>query len=133
MDRRTFLYSVASGALTEPLTAAAQRAGTVPRVGVLFTSAPSVTFNELVPALRELGYFDGTNIVLDPRSSAGRPEVLPSLAIELARLNVAVLVAVGPAAVKAAVAAGNSLDPDHRGRSGKRPGGARLGQHIGTS
>jgi len=109
MDRRTFLYAVASGAITEPLTAAAQRTGTVPRVGVLYTTAPSVTFNELGPALRELGYFDGANIVLDPRSSAGQPEALSGLATELARLNVAVLVAVGPAAVKAAVKATRSI------------------------
>ena len=108
MDRRKFISSAASAALAVPLRTFAQGEGAVPRVGVLVTTAPSVAFNELVPALRELGYVDGTNILLELRSSAGKPEALPGLAADLVRLNVAVLVAVGPPAVTAAVAATTS-------------------------
>jgi len=127
-----FLSAVAGGLVFAPGDAASQARAT-PRVGVLYTSTPSVLFNMLVPSLRELGYTDGTNIVLEPRSSAGHPETLPGLAADIVGLNVAAFVAVGPAAVTAAVAATRSIpiiavdlesDPVERGWAGSlaRPG-----------
>src|SRR5579872_1849405 len=109
MNRRTFICTVAGGFVGAARDVSSQHRGSVPLVGVLYTAAPSVTFNELVPALRELGYTNGTNIALEPRSSSGQPESLPSLATDIVRLNVAAFVAVGPAAVKAAVAATRSI------------------------
>src|SRR4030095_7558680 len=51
--------------------------------------------------LRELGYVEGRNIVIEYRSAEGRNDRLPELAAELVRLKVDVLVTTGPAAVGA--------------------------------
>jgi putative ABC transport system substrate-binding protein len=79
-----------------PLTARAQAAGKVPRVGVL-TVLPlsSMAFTREFPgALRDLGYVEGRNIVLDWRSADGSRGRLADLAAELVRLKADVLVTV---------------------------------------
>src|SRR5262249_44667986 len=53
-------------------------------------------------SLRELGYVEGQNLVLDYRSADGRTERFPQLAAELLRLNVDVIVTRGTLAVMAA-------------------------------
>jgi putative ABC transport system substrate-binding protein len=57
---------------------------------------------EFLQALRELGYVEGKNIVVEFRSAEGREERLPALAAELASLNVDVIVAPGTASARAA-------------------------------
>ena len=52
--------------------------------------------------LRELGYVEGKNIVIEWRSAEGKPDRLPALAAELVRLKVDVIVTAGPAATRAA-------------------------------
>jgi putative ABC transport system substrate-binding protein len=59
--------------------------------------------------LRELGYVEGTNIVLEPRWAEGHHERLPELAAELVRLKVDVIVAAATPASRAAKAATNSI------------------------
>ena len=100
MDRRTFL-GVTLGTLAAPLAAGAQQAGRIPRIGILRPGSPP---DPLVEAFRqglhELGYAEGRNISIEYRWAEGRDERLPSLAADLVRLQVDVIVA-GAAAMAA--------------------------------
>ena len=49
---------------------------------------PEPSLSSLREELRELGYLDGKNILFELRSAAGKPNLLPDLAAELARLEV---------------------------------------------
>lgn len=94
VGRRQFL--IASGALLcPPMIAAAQPPAKIPRVGVLTVSPwSSSMFPRLFPgALREFGYVDRQNIMLEWRSAEGKRERLADLAAELVRLRVDVIVA----------------------------------------
>jgi len=85
------------------VTEAQQQAGKVPRIGVL-------TFTQMTAALQEAfrqglldhGYVEGQNIVVEWRAAEGRPDRAKALAVELARLNVDVIVANLTPAVQAA-------------------------------
>jgi len=91
MNRRTFLTTLGLATLAAPRAAESQPAGHIPRVGHLFV-LPSSGTEHLREAfrqgLRELGYVEGQNIVIEFRSAEGRVERLPYLADELVRLNV---------------------------------------------
>ncbi len=92
----------ASGLLTPLQRAAAQSAERVYRVGVLrLTARPPVAGTYLPTALRELGYVEGRNLILDLRFADGDVARLPALAHELVMAKVDVIVAVGPLAVRA--------------------------------
>jgi ABC-type uncharacterized transport system substrate-binding protein len=61
----------------------------VPRIGVLWLGAPpNANLDAFIQGLRELGYIDGKNILIDFRFAEGKAERLPELAIELVRLKV---------------------------------------------
>ena len=62
MDRRTFVHASALSLLGVPLCAAAQRAGTMPRIGLL-TPGPNPRESAFLQGMRDLGYVDGKNIV----------------------------------------------------------------------
>jgi putative ABC transport system substrate-binding protein len=80
--------------------AEAQQKGKVPRVGYL---APRSTVHEAFrQRLRELGYVEGKNIVIEHRSSGRKFERFPGLAAELVRLRVDVIATVSTAAARAA-------------------------------
>ena len=127
---------------THTLDAAAQQARKLPAVGVLFTDARNnISLPILVDGLRDLGYVDGKNIVIEIRSAGGKPEALPALAAELVQRHVDVLYATGPAAIKAArsatavtpiVALDLESDPVQAGwaRSIARPGGNITGLFL---
>jgi putative ABC transport system substrate-binding protein len=73
----------------------AQQAGKVPRLGWLASASPTPVLNEAFrQGLRELGYVEGKNIVIEHRR-AEKTEQLPSLAAELVRLKVDVIFASG--------------------------------------
>lgn len=79
----------------------AQQPQKVPRIGFLGTASPSVAAARLDAfrrGLRELGYVDGSNIVIEQRFAEGKLDRVKELADELARLPVNVIVTVGPAA-----------------------------------
>ena len=73
-------------------------AGGIPRIGILIPSSASF-FSARLEAfrrrLRELGYVEGKNIVIEYRYAEGKPERLPDLAAELVRLKVDVIVTAG--------------------------------------
>lgn len=85
--------------LAAPFVVEAQQGGTVRRIGLLTTSSSEPSQRELADAfrqgLRELGYVEGQNIVIEYRSSQGRTERLPDLFVELARLKVDLILAQG--------------------------------------
>src|SRR5262249_46231311 len=90
-----------------PLMAQAQGVNR-PRVGYLFTSEKAEgqgLWDACRQGLRELGYREGENIILEPRWTEGHQERLPSLVKELLGLDLAVLVtAATPASLAAKVA-----------------------------
>ncbi len=95
MHRRRVL--IAAGAFTiAPLRAFAQQAVTkLPRIGFLGASnatAWAPRLDALRAGLRDLGYVEGTNIVIEYRFADGHYDRLPELAAELVRLNVDVIV-----------------------------------------
>ena len=97
MQRRAFLGAL--GLLVAPFAAEAQPAGKAAKIGYLTGSSvgPLDAFRR---ALGEHGYVEGRNLAIESRSAEGRVERLPSLAVELAHLNVDVfLVTVNRVAV----------------------------------
>jgi putative tryptophan/tyrosine transport system substrate-binding protein len=103
MDRRAFIGTLAGGLLAAPLAAAAQeyKAGKVARIGRLELSSAG-TDEAFRQGLRELGYVEGQNVVLEYRFAEGKAERLPNLAAELVNLKVDIIVAGGTPAPLAA-------------------------------
>jgi putative ABC transport system substrate-binding protein len=85
------------GGLFSPVAVEAQEAARVARIGylVLGPAAPSEMREAFDQGLRDLGYIEGRNIVIEYRSAEGKSERLPALAAELVALKVDVLVAGG--------------------------------------
>ncbi len=103
--RRRFLGTLAGGLLAAPLAAEAQPAGKVTRIGVLEPTSMALNAANLDAfrqGLRELGYVEGQNFVVEYRSADGRGERFPDLAAELVRLKVDVILTRGTPAVIAA-------------------------------
>jgi len=95
--RRQFIGALAGG-LVAPLAAEAQQAAKVARIGfLLFGPLDSPETRQLIETyrqgLRERGYVEGQNIVIEYRSADGKLDRLPGLATELARLKVDLIVA----------------------------------------
>ena len=99
MDRRTFLAGTGAVLLAAPLAAEAQQAAKVLKVGELH---PGVGSEERLAALREAGYVEGQNLVVERRHAEGRIDRLPALAAELVGLNPDVILATGEEAIRAA-------------------------------
>ena len=91
------------GLLLAPLAAGAQQAGKVYRIAFLGNSTAALEANLVGPfreGLRELGYVEGRNIVIEYRWAEGKYERFPQLIAELLALKVDVIVAAGtPAAL----------------------------------
>jgi putative ABC transport system substrate-binding protein len=129
--------------LVAPLIAEAQQVGKVPRIGILWAYSPSVVslFSEAFrQSFRGLGYVEGRNIALEERWAEGRFDRLPSLAAELVRLNVDIIVTASTPAVQAAQEATRTIpivmtlvtDPVESGvvTSLARPGGNVTGLSL---
>jgi len=134
MDRRTFVGGVAGWLLVAPLAARAQQVAKVYRIGILETipaARNAANLDALRKGLRELGYVEGRNLVIEYRSADGRPERFPDLASELVRLKVDLLVTRGTPAARAAKNATETIpvvmatmgDPRAMVASFARPGG----------
>ena len=103
--RRAFLRTLAGSLLAAPVAAEAQQPAKVARIGFLgpeTVSGSKSRVDALRAGLRDLGYVEGKNIVIEFRWAEGKYDRLPDLATELVRLNVDVLVAAGEKAVDAA-------------------------------
>jgi putative ABC transport system substrate-binding protein len=104
VDRRRFLLTSLAGAFAVPPGAGAQ---TPPRVGYLSIGSASdprraALLGAFQQGLRDLGYVDGKNILIEVRFDEGRYDRLPDLAGELVRLKIDILVAYSTPAAQAA-------------------------------
>jgi putative ABC transport system substrate-binding protein len=123
-------------ALLSAPAAEALQPGKVARIGFLTQAPANPNFEGLRQGLRNLGWVEGQNLVIEYPSAAGRVERLPALATELVRLNVDVIVATA-LAVQAAKSATKTIpivfviadDPVATGlvASLARPGGNMTG------
>jgi putative ABC transport system substrate-binding protein len=127
---------VAVALLACGVTAEAQQAGKVPRIGFQVDSPMSALTSRIEAfrqGLRELGYVEGKNIIVEWRSAEGKSERRVEIAAELARLKVDVIVSGGPTVTRVVKEANSTIpivmgqDPDPVGSgfaaSLARPGG----------
>jgi putative tryptophan/tyrosine transport system substrate-binding protein len=135
MNRRAFVTGLGA-VLAAPFAAEAEQAANVARIGVLHPGAPATSSHfatAFSQGLREHGYLEGQNIVVERRFAEAKAERIPDIAGELVRLKVDVIVTstdVGIAAVKQQtqiipIVMANSTDPVGTGfvASLARPGG----------
>jgi putative ABC transport system substrate-binding protein len=136
MDRRSFVSTAAGALLVGAFPANAQPAKKVPRIGVLHPGTPASapqSVEAFRQGLREHGYEEGKNIVVEHRYTESRPERVAEVAAEFVRLKVDVIVTsldVATAAVKKEtqtipIVMAISIDPVATGfvSSLARPGG----------
>jgi putative ABC transport system substrate-binding protein len=101
--RRAFLAAAGGGLLAWTLAGRAQQPDRTYRLGMIRLTRPTDLVATGVPlAMREIGYVEGRNLVVEARYAEGSIERLPALARELVERRVDVIVAVGTAAVRAA-------------------------------
>jgi putative tryptophan/tyrosine transport system substrate-binding protein len=142
MKRREFIALLGSAAAAWPLAAQAQQTERVRRVGFLLGAIPPAQFGlgdlgGFAQGMRELGYVEGRDFVIEWRSAEGRYERLYDLAAELARLKVDVILLGSPPAVRPTqqatttipIVMGYAVDPVGNGfvASLSRPGGNTTG------
>jgi len=107
MDRRTFVNLVVGTCLLEPLAVSAQQAGKVFRIGLLVPRteperAEQTDLESLRTGLRDLGWVEGKNLVIEIRWAGVNPQRQRELATELKALPVALILALGTTAIRAA-------------------------------
>jgi putative ABC transport system substrate-binding protein len=112
MKRRAMLLGLGGAAVAAHFSALAQRAQELPRVALMANSTPLSEMNGPAPinpnaqafvhGLRELGWIEGRNIVIERRSAEGRPERLPRLMREAVDRKADVIVTYGTAMALAA-------------------------------
>jgi len=135
MNRRALLVLLAGGALAPRVRAQTAK---VYRIGLLEpvpASQNAANLDALRKGLRELGYVEGANLVIEYRSADGRADRFPALASELAKRNVDLIVSRGTPAAKAAKNATAKIpvvmatmgDPSALVASFARPGGNLTG------
>jgi len=111
MNRREFLGGTALGLIAGPRAGEAQAPAKVPRIGVLGGTPPEVSsvLKGFFDRLRELGYVEGQNVVIEGRYYGDQLDRLPALAAELVRIPVDVIVAGAAPAPEAARGATSTI------------------------
>ena len=142
MDRRTFINIVAAGLAIARSAAEAQQASKVARIGFLATNLAVIPHlrDAFLQGLRDLGYVEGRNVVIEYRDAEGKLERFPALVAELVALKVDVIVAPATPATVAAKQATKTIpivfavvsDPVTSGlvTSLARPGGNVTGLSV---
>ena len=106
MNHKVILFLLAASVLICFHPADAQQPKKIPRIGYLSAGIGSVSSyaprEPFRQGLRELGYVEGKNIVIEYRNAGGKFDRLPALAAELVRLKVDVIVTGGPPSARAA-------------------------------
>src|SRR5204863_10016732 len=106
MNRRTFVGTLSIGLLAAPLAVDARPAGTPVKIGVLSSVSRETSlaaWTAFRQGLRELGWDEGRNIVVEMRLADGKLDRLSPLAQELLSLNVRLIVAQNTPAARAAI------------------------------
>src|SRR6516165_7354658 len=148
MRRRAFIALLGS-AVAWPLGARAQQAAsTVRRIGLLLpgnarTTAVRGQLEAFRQGLKEYGWVEGQNIIVEYRFAEGREDALPAIAAELARLRLDIIVAESTVGIQAAktvtqtvpIIMATSADPVGTGfvASLNRPGGNITGLSLQTA
>jgi putative ABC transport system substrate-binding protein len=104
-SRRKLIIALGAGALTAPFSSFAQQQGKVWRIGMLETTSTvlnAANLDAFRQRLRELGYVEGRNLLIEYRSTDGRIERFVDLAAELVGMKVDLIVARQTAAAIAA-------------------------------
>jgi putative tryptophan/tyrosine transport system substrate-binding protein len=105
MSKKLIRFALCVTLFALSVSAEAQQAKKIPRIGYLGATSVSATSDRTEPfrqGLRELGYVEGKNIVIEWRSAEGKLDRLPALAAELVRLKVDIIVTSGPIPTRAA-------------------------------
>jgi putative ABC transport system substrate-binding protein len=111
MQRREFTMLLGGTTVAWPLTARAQQAKKIPRIGVLWPNPPA-TFEFMRQGLKDFGYMEGQNIAFEFRWAEGKLDQLPEMAAELVRLRVDLIVTLAPQATLAAKQATQTIPLD---------------------
>lgn len=145
--RRAWLAALGAGALAVPFRSLAQQASRVWRVGYIDFGSRQSTVDSgrhaaLLLGLRERGYVEGRNLLLEARYAEGKPDRVDGFAAELVRLKVDLILTLGSAASRAAQRATTSIpivvisSPDPVGKgfaaSLARPGANLTGMSNGA-
>jgi ABC-type uncharacterized transport system substrate-binding protein len=112
MSKKIFIWLLTTFLLIAVSSAKAQQPAKVPRIGWLTgssLSAQAARHEAFRQGLRELGYVEGKNIVIEYRNTEGKLDRLPSLAAELVRLKVDIIVTTSPAPTRAAKEATSTI------------------------
>jgi len=136
MTKKVYRIALCTMLFALSLSAEAQQPTKIPRIGYLLgvsLSASSTRTEAFRQGLRDFGYVEGNNIIIEWRSAEGKFDRLPALAAELVRLKVDVIVTAGPIPTRAAKEVTSTIpiimtqDPDPVGNgfvaSLARPGG----------
>jgi putative ABC transport system substrate-binding protein len=111
-SRLPFIVTVTLMIFAAAFTAVAQQPKKVSRIGFLATVSPA-TISDRVDAfrqgLRELGYVEGKNIMIEWRYAEGKADQLPGLATELVRLTVDLIVSAAPIPTRSAKQATSTI------------------------
>jgi putative ABC transport system substrate-binding protein len=141
VQRREFITLLGGTVAAWPLAAhAQQQTGKLPRIGSIQT-APAENTEALSQGLREAGYVDGQNVILETRYHQGSLERIDEFARELVALKCNVIVAAAPYAIRAVLKETNTIptvgldlesDPVANGwvKSLARPGGNFTGLFL---
>ena len=111
MERRTFMAMLTGGIVVAPLAAEAQQAAKIARIGYLAPNLAASPHNHEAfrQGLRDLGYVEARNVVIESRDAEGKFERFPVLAAELVALKVDVIVAASTPGTLAAKQATRTL------------------------
>ena len=114
MRRREFITLLGGAAVSWPLAAQAQQHNRMLQIGFLATGplelpATRASVNAFRQGLRELGYFEGQNILIEVRAADSKVERFPALASELIGLKVDVIVALNSLSGRAAKEATSTI------------------------
>jgi putative tryptophan/tyrosine transport system substrate-binding protein len=112
MSKKVILLALSTMLFALSFSADAQQPTKIPRIGYLAPtslSALAARTEAFRQGLRELGYVEGKNVIIEWRSAEGKFDRLPALAAELVRLKVDVIVTTGPTATRAAKDATNTI------------------------
>jgi putative ABC transport system substrate-binding protein len=103
-NRREFITLLGGAATAWPLAARGQRGEKIYRIGILepvSAAQNAANLDGLRKGLRDLGYVEGRNLVIEYRSADGRAERFPGLASELVGLNIDLILTRGTPATMA--------------------------------
>ena len=105
-NRRKLIIALGTGTLTATFSSFAQQRGTAAHIGFFYfgsrqSAMDTGRYSAFVQAMRDLGYIEGKNLIIESRFAEGKSDRIPALIAEIAKANVDVIVATGSATYRA--------------------------------